>query len=108
MRTLKKKYMKNKTVKLRPIVRIKKKPKIGRWCKYYAGRLPYPIECSGNKNMPISRIFKDKKITVLRNRSDCVHCKRSPEFLEWKRGDWDKIKEAISNGENLIDMDHPV
>ena len=106
MRVLKKKFKKkNKSITILP--KIKTKRKIGRWCEYYAGRLPYPMECSNNKSMPISKLFKGKKIIVLKDRSNCVECKRNIEWPSWKRGDWGKIIEAIEKGENLTDMDPP-
>ena len=41
----------------RKLTKIKKPA--GRWCEYYSGRLPFPIECSTNKNSPISMLYKD-------------------------------------------------
>jgi hypothetical protein len=79
--------------------------KLGCWCSYYPGRLPYPIECSNNKAIPVSTIFKDGKPRVTRNYPACVYCDRNPSFASWKRGDWAKIIQAIADGEDL--RDHP-
>ncbi len=103
MRTLRKKFRKIK----KPLKRIVIKPKLGRWCNCYAGKLPCPTECSYNKEIPITRSFKDGKVTVLHDRTECVSCNRAPAFIPWKRGKWDKIKEAIQQGEDLRDMDPP-
>jgi len=86
---------------------IKIKPKLGRWCEYYEGRLPYPAECSSNQNMPLSQIFKGKEVITMRHTPNCPKCKRAPQFHAWKRGDWAKIIEAIKKGEDLSDMDPP-
>ncbi len=90
-----------------PLKPIKIKKKLGRWCEYYEGRLPYPIECSNNKSMPTSYMFKGEEKTKVRDNSNCPNCKRAPSFIAWKRGVWDKIKNAITNGEDLTDMDSP-
>jgi len=97
-----------KHIPLKKLKPIKIKPKLGRWCEYYSGRLPYPSECSFNKSMPVSRLFNSGKITIMHDRSNCVKCKRAPQFIPWKHGDWDKIKEAIEKGEDLTDMDPPM
>lgn len=89
-------------------LRIPIKPKLGKWCNYYEGRLPFPMECSTNKSMPVSKVYKGKDVIVIRNTPDCPTCKRAPEFYSWKRGDWDKIKKAISKGEDLRDMPVPI
>ncbi len=83
------------------------KPKQGKWCDCYEGRLPYPIECQSNKAAPVSYIFESGDKTLVHDRSMCIDCKRFVEFLPWKRGDWNKIKEAIANKEDLRDMDPP-
>ena len=114
MRRLRKKFKKPGEVVIKdtPIYRqprkIVKIKRIGRWCPYYDGRLPSPSECSSNKGMPISRLFKDGKVSILHDRSDCVDCKRAPEFRDWKRGKWDLVKKAISKGEDLTDMPSPI
>lgn len=109
MKVLKKKFKKKKILQTpRILKKIIKEPKIGRWCSYYEGRLPFPIECSHNKTQPVTKIFKDGKSTIIKNTPNCVNCTRNPEFLEWKKGEWDKVKEAIINGEDLRDMDPPM
>jgi len=108
MKILKKKFRKKKLPKIIRKILPKIKKKQGRWCEYYEGRLPFPIECSHNKTQPIARVFKDGKSTIVRNTPNCVNCKRAPEFLEWKKGEWDKVKEAIANHEDLRDMDPPM
>ncbi len=87
--------------------RIPIKKKIGKWCKYYENRLPFPIECSSNKISPKRIIFKGKKQTITKDTPDCSTCERFPQWHSWKRGDWDKIIEAIKEGENLIDFPPP-
>jgi len=101
MRVLKKKYRKNYKPTIKP---IKIQPKLGRWCEYYEGRLPYPIECSTNKGMPKSQIFKGNKIITIRDTSNCVNCKRSVEWESWKKGSWDRVKKAIAQSEDLTDV----
>jgi len=113
MRVLKKKYRKKKKLpklikiptKLKP---IKIKPKIGRWCEYYDGHLPYPMECSYNKKMSVSAVFKGVEKTILRNFPNCENCNRAVDYTSWKSGLWDKVKEAIAKGEDLTDMDSPI
>ena len=103
MRDLKKKYRK----KLKKIIKLPKIPvkkKLGRWCKYYEGRLPYPIECSTNKNMPLSAIYNKGKESIIRDNSDCPDCTRNVEWPSWKRGSWDKVIAAIAQGEDLTDI----
>lgn len=93
--------------KITKIVKPKKSKPVGRWCQYYSGRLPYPIECSNNKSMPVSTLFTEGKPKIIRNFPACVYCERSPSFHSWKRGDWDKIIQAIENGEDLQNMPAP-
>ncbi|MCP4374014.1 MAG: hypothetical protein GY797_38805 [Deltaproteobacteria bacterium] len=115
MKVLKKKFkkllIKKKAPSLLKIpqkpIKLKIKPKLGRWCEYYEGRLPYPMECSSNKSMPLSQIFKGKEVTTIRHTPNCVDCERAPQFHAWKKGDWAKIIEAIKRGEDLTDMDPP-
>lgn len=109
MKVLKKKYKKIKIKNThKPIVKpIKITKKLGRWCNCYEGRLPYPIECQTNKASAKNYLFKDGKKTILHDRSICIKCKRQVEFIPWKNGEWDKIKEAILNGEDLRDMFPP-
>jgi hypothetical protein len=95
MRKLKRKLRK-KDKPVRVIRRIKIKPKLGRWCQYYEGRLPYPIECQSNTDPALHQ-----------KRPFCRKCKRVVEWEPWKKGVWDKIKEAIKNGEDLQDMEAP-
>ncbi|MDP8268208.1 MAG: hypothetical protein P9L97_05715 [Candidatus Tenebribacter davisii] len=106
MKVLKKRFRKIQKEEVKRIPKkIIKAKKMGRWCEYYDGRLPFPMECSGNKELPVAKLYKDGVITILHNRPNCVACKRAPEFQSWKRGDWRKITEAIENGEDL--RDHP-
>jgi len=91
----------------KPLVKLYIKKKLGRWCDCYEDRLPYPIECQGNKTAPKSYLFDSGKKTLMHDRSMCVNCKRQVEFIPWKKGDWNKVKEAILNGEDLRDMDPP-
>lgn len=86
---------------------IKIKPKLGRWCEYYEGRIPYPIECNYNKTSPIGVCFNKGEKTITHERKNCPNCKRQVEWRSWKDGKWDKIKYAISQGDDLIDMDPP-
>jgi len=74
---------------------VLKKP-LGKWCKYYSGRLPFPIECQWNPEPPLCL-----------EHPECKTCDRKVEWKSWKSGDWDKIIEAIKNGEDLTDMDPP-
>jgi len=90
MKILKSKFRKKKTPK--PLFKRKKPP--GRWCEYYEGRIPFPIECQWNKEPPLCI-----------DKPNCKHCKRGVEWKDWKMGKWDKIKEAVKNGEDLTDMD---
>ncbi len=87
---------------------IKIKPKQGRWCEYYEGRIPYPIECTINKQSPIDYLVKNGKKTLIKNMPNCPNCKRAVEWIPWMMGGWDKIKTAVINGEDLTDMDPPV
>lgn len=109
MKVLKKKY--RKIIKIpkikKPLPKIIIKPKLGCWCDYYEGRLPYPIECQTNKSSPKTYLFDAGKKTLLHNRTKCADCIRSVEFIPWKDGHWDKVKEAIINGEDLRDMPSP-
>lgn len=125
MKVLKKKFQKIRikrpvkiapdedTLKYKPttilkLTKIKIKPKLGRWCEYYKGRIPYPMECQVNRETPTSSYFKNGKEIVTKRTPVCVNCKRSVEWRAWKRGDWDKIIAAISKGEDLKDMDAPI
>lgn len=110
MKVLKKKFKKIQPKVSPPLIlsKLKKiKPKLGKWCEYYEGRLPYPIECSTNKETPVTCYFEDGDKYILRDRSNCATCQRSVEWIPWKKREWDKIKEAIANGEDLTDMDPP-
>jgi hypothetical protein len=109
MKKLKAQFRKKtpKIIKKKKLSKIVKKKKLGRWCEYYLGRLPYPIECSNNKSMPVSTIFKDGKPTIIRNYPNCKYCDRNPSFISWKRGDWKHIIQAIADGEDLRNMPSP-
>jgi hypothetical protein len=101
------KKLKAKFRKKTELPKIKKKKRIGRWCQYYEGRLPFPIECSTNKSIPITKIFKGGKSFVLKARPLCKTCKRNPSFISWKEGRWDSIINAIKNGKDLSNMPAP-
>ena len=99
-------------LKYEPIIilklpKIKIKPKLGRWCEYYDGRIPYPAECSYNKSSPVGVYFKKGEMIVTHKRENCPDCKRSVDWRSWKDGAWEKIKYAISQGEDLTDMNPP-
>ena len=87
MRKLKAKYRKKKKTII---------SKLGRWCQYYSGRIPFPIECESNCVAPLNY-----------DRPFCQKCKRNVEYIAWKSGGWDKIIIAVKNGEDLTDMDSP-
>lgn len=109
MKILKKKFQKikhpNKPILKLPTIKIKRKQ--GRWCEYYEGRLPYPAECSYNKTSPIGAYFKKGKMFTTHKREKCPDCKRSVDWRSWKDGDWDRIQYAISQGDDLTDMNPP-
>lgn len=107
MKVLKKIFKrKPKSILALPLIKIKRKK--GKWCDCYEGRLPYPIECQSNKASPISYVFESGESTLVYDRSICVDCKRQVEFIPWKSGEWDKVKKAIANCEDLRDMDPPM
>lgn len=83
------------------------KPKQGKWCSYYEGRLPFPIECASNRDMLEVSYFKDKKKYVLKDFSECKNCKRYPVYSYWKRGDWDHIIKLIKENKDLREMNPP-
>ena len=103
-----KKIFKKKSPPILILPKLKIKPKQGKWCDCYEGRLPYPIECQSNKQNPVSSLFESGEITLLHDRTVCVECNRFVEWQSWKRGEWDKVKEAIANCEDLRDMDPPI
>ncbi len=104
MTKTKKKVKRKKSSKIKVHLKpIKTKP--GRWCSIYTGRLPYPIECQTNKQTPITYTFKSGKQTLIYDRTACKKCTRQIEFIPWKNGEWNKIKEAIDQGNDLRDMD---
>jgi len=72
------------------------KPKLGKWCQYYEGRIPYPIECQWNKVPPLC-IAKP----------NCRYCKRDIKWDDWKSGKWEIISQNVQKGENLTDMESP-
>ena len=96
MKKLKSKYRKQKIKPITPIILLKIEKKKGRWCEYYSGRLPYPLECQWNSDIPLCH-----------KRPNCKHCKRKVQWAAWKTGEWSKIKTAIENGEDLTDMPAP-
>ncbi len=117
MRKLKKKFRKKvpggDKLKYEPEVvlwlpKLKKiKPKQGKWCDYYEGRLPFPIECTNNKRFPEDSYFVDGKKVVTKTMPLCIKCERYPQYHSWKRGDWDEIIELIKQVKDLREMDPP-
>jgi hypothetical protein len=81
---------------------------VGRWCEYIEGRLPYPIECSYNKNDPVQYIFKGNKKKKIKNTPNCKTCNRYVKYDDWKLGKWKKVEEEIKKGADLIDQPSPV
>jgi len=78
-----------------------KMPKIvkkqGRWCEYYSGRVPYPIECSTNIKHP--RVV---------DHPNCVTCKRKVSYRAWRNNIWDNIFERVSKDrQDLTDWPSP-
>lgn len=71
---------------------IKRKRPLGKWCKYYVGRIPYPIECMTNSRPPAC-IY----------RPECPECDRKIDFKSWKKGYWNNIIYAISKGTDFSD-----
>jgi len=111
VKVLKKKFKKKKRILtkiiLPKIIPIKKE-KIGQWCDVVKGRLPYPIECQGNKTNPISYLFKEGVKSVLRDNTPCATCTRPVEYQSWRNGLWDNIEMAIKRGEDLRDFPSPI
>jgi hypothetical protein len=122
MRTIKIKRKKKKTdiieniepQKSRPKIQVenivKPRPKIrtvGRWCNYYPGRLPYPIECSYNKEAPISYVYEKGTKTQVKNFPECPSCKRDIKWVDWKEGKWSKVIAEIKKGADLRDQPSP-
>ena len=96
MRKLKIRVKKKKLTKIIIPTKLKRIEKVGKWCNYYKNRIPFPIECQWNSVPPLCH-----------NRPKCVKCDRRVTWQKWKDGHWDKIKYAISQGENLTDMESP-
>lgn len=82
--------------------------KIGKWCEYFEGRLPYPIECTYNKETPKTYIYEGKTKTLSKNTPNCPTCKRSVEWDDWKNGKWNKVREEIKKGHDLSDQPSPI
>lgn len=97
----KKKIIPTKNLKLKAI------KKIGYWCDYYPGRLPFPIECSYNKSSPIEYIFIQGEKKCVKNFPDCPDCKRSIGFEDWKNGKWNKVINEIKKGVDLRNQPIP-
>lgn len=104
MKRIKKKYRKKQIT----INQQEPQEPCGRWCDYYRGRLPYPIECQTNKKFPVSKIYKGDKIIPIYDRSKCITCERYVDFISWKLGKWDRIMDAIDNKEDLRNMPSPI
>ncbi len=118
MKVLKKKFKRKKRApggdKLKPkssttliLPKVKIKPRQGKWCDYYEGRLPFPIECTNNKRFPEDSYFVDGKKVVTKTMPLCIKCERYPQYHSWKRGDWDEIIELIKQVKDLREMDPP-
>lgn len=103
--SLKKIPISTKPIKKKQLKRI---VVVGRWCEYIEGRLPYPIECSYNKNSPVQYVYKGGKRKLTKNTPKCPKCKRFVKFDDWKLGKWKKVEEEIKKGANLIDQPSPV
>jgi len=88
--------LRGKVRKLKSRFKKRKKKRIGRWCEYYSGRLPYPINCQSNAVIPLCH-----------DKPNCKTCERKVHFQAWKFGYWEKIKYAINQGEDLTDMEAP-
>jgi hypothetical protein len=91
----------NKRPKLKPI------KKVGKWCDYYIGRLPFPIECSYNKLSPLEVIFIQGKKKIVKDFPNCSNCNRSVGYEDWKKGKWDKVKSEIKKGADLRNQPSP-
>lgn len=95
----KKKPLKLPKIKNKPkLLKIKK---VGYWCSYYEGRIPFPIECSYNKQMPYECIFIHGKKKVIKDFPECKTCDRFVSWEDWKLKKWDKIQEEVKKGKDL-------
>jgi hypothetical protein len=75
---------------------LRKIPTVGRWCEYFPGRLPYPIECHYGRTFP-----------YVAERPNCRTCERSVEYTAWKSGVWRRVIEEIKKGIDLRDQPSP-
>ena len=86
-----------KTKVLLGLQKTKIKKKQGRWCEYYEGRVPYPIECGTNRKHP--RVC---------THPNCLTCERSVSYRPWKNNIWDDVIERVSKGrQDLSDWPSP-
>lgn len=122
-KTIKIKRIKKKKIKLKkaPVIdskpklpTIKPKPKlrpikkIGMWCDYYQGRLPFPIECTYNRQSPLEVIFVNGEKKVVKNTPKCPTCTRFITWEDWKLGKWNKVQAEIQKGADLRDQPSPI
>lgn len=68
----------------------------GKWCEYY-NRLPSPIECQNNCDIPMCH-----------QRPNCKKCERKILISVWKQGKYRDISNRIDNGENLSHLPCPI
>jgi hypothetical protein len=87
--------------KLRPI------KKIGYWCDYFPGRLPFPIECTYNRQSPLECIFINKVKKIVKNTPKCPSCQRYVTWEDWKKGKWNKTIQEIKKGADLRNQPVP-
>jgi len=93
---------KGQAIKILPKKEEKARPKIvkilpvGRWCEYYENRLPFPVECQFNSDIPLCI-----------EKPNCKKCNRKVLFSDWKEGKWRNIATMIEKGENLSGMENP-
>jgi len=111
---MKKRKVKIKKKKNPSLIKIKPRPKLlkikraGRWCEYIEGRLPYPIECSYNKDKPVAYVYKGNKRKKTKSTPLCPSCQRSIKYDDWRLGKWDKVKEEIKKGNDLSNQPSPI
>ncbi len=94
MRTFKYKIKKAPKVISKP--KIVKTIPVGRWCEYYENRIPFPVECQFNSDIP-----------GCQDKPNCKKCERKVIFSDWKAGKWRSIANRVQNGENLSLMENP-
>jgi len=107
MKKVKIKRKKKKPETKKPLLK-KIKPRLGRWCEYYEGRLPFPIECAYNKETPFWVLYEKGEKTISKNTPNCPKCNRSIEYEDWKLGKWKKVEQEIKKGADLSDQPSPI